>query len=238
MEMRTYLLASASLLAMTAHANAAPIAFIIGSAITSLATASPFVASLVAALFPAGASAAAIGSAALSAVAFAGSIAAQALMRPKIPTQSIKNTVKGSEGPGIFAFGRVEIEGRIGFANTAGYNISRLALHAFGVLDGVEQYFYDGRETTVEADGNVSTPPWAKGGSPPSYMNVQTKAGDGTETAWSSLVSDFPGQWTTDHRARGIAQSLMRITSPGTASNKFGRLLQGGVKNIRLRARI
>lgn len=239
MKFRTVLVAGASLLAMTAHASAEPITFIIGSALTSLAVASPTVFSVMAVIFPAGASAATMGSAVLSAAMMAASVAGS-FMRPKVPTQKIKNTVQGSEAEGRTAFGRVEIESVINYGNTAGYFISRLGLHCFGELDAVEQYFYDDREITVEANGYVSTPPWARPPAHvrPSYMNVQTKIGDGAETAWPSLMSDFPSAWTADHRVRGIVQSLMRIESPGTSSNRFARLLQGGVKSLGARARI
>lgn len=241
MKIRTAILAGASLLAMTAHAHAFEA---IGIMIVNAAFAIPGGVSALGFLFQAGASAAVIGQAFVGAALFAGNIAASLFMRPKVPTQSIKNTIKGAEGPGIHAFGRVEIKGRLIYGNTAGYNISRLIAHCFGEMDGVETYYYDGREITVEADGYVSSPPWARPPTEgtPSYMRVRTKVGDGTETAWDSLVSDFPSIWTADHRVRGIAQSLMRIISPGrsstSASKKFTAMLQGGVKDLSLKARI
>lgn len=228
-----------ALLAATGYAHADPITFLIGSAITSAAIAIPGGVAVLGFLFPAGASAAAIGSAALSAALTAASIAAS-FIRPKVRTKAIKQTSQGAEGPGIYAFGRVEIEGRILFGNTSGFFLSRWIGHAFGPLDGIEAHFYDGREITVEPDGYVSTPPWARppGHPRPSYMNVKTKVGDGTETTPASLLTDFPSTITSAHRNRGIAASVLRIESPGVASPRFGRLLQGGIKGYRQRDRL
>jgi hypothetical protein len=61
MKLKTLCLSIAALLAMTAYANAQPIFFLVGSAITSAAVSIPGGAALLGALFPAGASAAAIG---------------------------------------------------------------------------------------------------------------------------------------------------------------------------------
>ena len=154
----------------------------------------------------------------------------------KVKPQSIKTTVKASEGAGRYALGRVEVAGKIGFANTKGYLISRLLFHSFGEADEIEEYIYDGREIIIDSIGNVVSPPWVHTGG--SYMNLQSAMGTGNETAWGALVADFPGQWTSDHRARGIFQTLMRIKNPGTGSDKFPKLLTGGVKELKVVARV
>lgn len=228
MRFKTVLMAGASVLAMTAHAHAEPISLAL-----SLLTSSFFAGS---AVTIAGLS---VGTFLSTAFAVGASIYS-ALSQKKPNTKAIKQTSQGSEGHGIYAFGRVEIEGRIVFGNTAGFFLSRWIAHCFGPLDGVETYFYNGREITVEPDGYVSTPPWARppGHPRPSYMNVKTKVGDGTETTPASLLTDFPSSITSAHRNRGIAASVMRIENPGQQSPRFGRLLQGGIKGLRLLARV
>src|SRR5690606_39773495 len=66
--------------------------------------------------------------------------------------------------------------------------------------------------------------------------NLRTKAGDGSETAWPQLVSAFPSLWTSDHRVRGIAQTLARYISPGLDTEegiaKFNKLFQGGEPDV------
>lgn len=150
--------------------------------------------------------------------------------------QDIKNTTKGKEGPGRYSFGRVEIAAQIGFGNTKDYSIYRLLFHSFGPLDGVEEYIYSGKEVVVGSNGDVESPPWAKPGG--SYMNLKTAVGDGTEQAWPDLIADFPDLWTTEHRAQGIAQTLLRVTNPGVGSDKFAKILNAGLQELKIRARM
>ena len=167
------------------------------------------------------------------------SIGAQVLLAPKQKTpepQDLKTTKKSEEGPGYIVFGRGEVEGQIAFGNTAGYYLYRLILHAFGPLDAVEEYFYDGRSVVVEANGKVSSPPFARAGNE-SYLTLKTKAGDGGELAWPELMSAFPGLWTSEHRVRGIVQTLLVAYNPGTADEKFGVLYTGGLKSVKIRGR-
>jgi len=166
-------------------------------------------------------------------------LGAQALFRPRgqqIDPNRLKQTQQGSEGPGIHAFGLVELAGKIDYGNTDGYLIYRLILHCFGPAVAIEQYFYDGRPVTVEANGDVSTPPFARPGG--SWLNLQHRVGDGTEVAWPGLLSSFPDVWTADHRVRGIFQTLMRFENPGTGNELFPELLQGGIRDTRVRARV
>jgi len=243
MKIRTVLLAGASLLALTTHAYSFEA---IGILIVNVAFALPGGVPALAALFPAGASAATIGAAAVSTALSLGGLAVSFLNQPKLPTQKIKQTTQGAEGPGITLFGRAEAKGRILFGRSTGYYHTRLVAHAFGPVSTIEAYFYDGREITVEPDGLVSSPPWAYwdpgggwdiAGSTGSFMNVLSQVGDGTEEAFASMLTDFPSTWTAAHRNIGLAQSRVRIRSPGTQSDKFGRLLQGGVKELSVRGR-
>ena len=229
MKLKTLLVAGTSLLAMTAHAYAwTAIGNFVISGLLSVGLGG---------LLSAG-TAAAIG---LTAVQTIGSLALTALnfIRAKPPSadpNTLKNTSKGAEGHGRYAFGRVMMEGKIGFGNTAGYNIHRLVLHCFGPIDAVEEYFYDGRAITVEEDGSVSSPPFARTGG--SNLYLRTKSGDGSETAWPQLKADFPSLWTDDHRVAGIGQTLVTFINPGTGSPRFPRLLTGGVKPVKILARV
>ena len=229
MKMKTALLTSTSLLAMTVHAHAF-------SAIGNLVI-SGLLAVGLGGLLPA-ASAAAIGLGAVLTVAQLGATALN-FIRMKPPSadpNKLKNTSKGAEGHGRYAFGRVMMEGKIAFGNTAGYNIHRLVLHCFGPIDAVEEYYYDGRAVTVEEDGSVSSPPFARTGG--SNLYLRTKPGDGTETAWPQLKADFPTLWTDNHRVAGIGQTLLTFINPGTGSSRFPRLLTGGVKPVKILARV
>lgn len=229
MKAKTVLLAGASLLAMTAHAHALPA---IGNIVIS-----GMLAVGLGGLLPLG-TAAAIGLSALQTIG-ALALTASSFIRSKPPEADpniLKQTTKGAEGHGRYAFGRVMLEGKIAFGNTASYHIHRLILHCFGPIDAVEEYFYDGRSITVEEDGGVSSPPFATSGG--SRLYLRTKVGDGSEVAWPELKSSYPTLWSDDHRAAGIAQTLLVFLNPGTTSELFPRLLTGGIKSVRVQARV
>jgi hypothetical protein len=164
-----------------------------------------------------------------------------ALLQPKPEApkpDTLRDTQKSEEGPGRWAIGRLELEGRISFGDTNDLNIMRVILHAFGELDSIEETIYDGRSVTVEDDGAVSTQPYVSEDGSYSFVNIFTKPGDGTETAWDELIEYFPGRWTEDHRLRGIFQTLLWIKSPGIDEMKFNGLFGGGIKDVRYVARM
>lgn len=155
--------------------------------------------------------------------------------RQKVDPGQFKNTFRTADSSEVNAIGRVRVSGLLIFGNTSGFDRYRLLGHAKGPLIGIEQHFLGGREVTIEPDGNVSSPPW---GTPSgSYCYVTTKIGDGSESAWAPLVSAFPSLWTSAHRVRGIAQSLVKFISPGYQEAKFARLYAGGEPEYSIVAR-
>lgn len=162
------------------------------------------------------------------------SIGLQALAgKPKareIDPGQAKDTFKSDESSEIRAIGRVRIGGLKAFGNTNGANRYRVICHCKGEVDGVEEYYLGGREVIVDSDGAVSSPPYAKLGG--SWVYIKEKAGTGSETAWTELITAFPTLWTAEHRIRGIAQSLIQYISPGLSSSKFLELYQSGVPDL------
>jgi len=155
--------------------------------------------------------------------------------RQKVDPGQFRNTFKTADSSEVNAIGRVKLSGLLAFGNTAAFDRYRLILHAASRLIGIEQHYLGGREVTVEPDGNVSSPPW---GTPSgSYCYVTSKIGDGSESAWSALVSAFPSLWSSAHRVRGIAQSLVKFISPGYQNDKFARLYAGGEPEYSIVAR-
>lgn len=121
----------------------------------------------------------------------------------------------------------MRVGGLKAFGNTrGGTDRYRLICHTRGKVSVVEAHYLGGREVTVESDRQLSSPPWAKVGG--SYVFIKSKIGDGTETAWAELMAAFPDLWTSAHRVRGIAQSLVQYISPGVTTEKFMKLFQSG----------
>jgi hypothetical protein len=216
MKLRTVALAGASLLAMTAHASADPVSigfFLFAGPLGSVFSFSALV------------TAAQIG---LYGIGIGASLLTGALNQPgRIDPGQYKNTFETGESSEVNAIGRVRLGGLKAFGNTKGPGRYRLIWHCKGRLDAVEQHFLGGREVTVEADGAVSSPPYAKPDLA-SWVYIRSKPGDGTETAWTDLMSEFPTLWTPDHKCQGIFQSNILYISPGFTDPKFVKMFQGG----------
>jgi hypothetical protein len=138
-----------------------------------------------------------------------------------------KQTFESAEASEIRAVGRVRIGGLQNFGNTKAIDSYRVISHCRGEIDGIESTFLGGREVVIEADGAVSSPPYAaaSGGS---YVYVYAKSGSVGETAWAELVTQFPGQWSAEHKGQGVAQTLVRYISPGIGTPKWARMFQQG----------
>lgn len=233
---RVILLASSSvaaLLAGTKLAFAEPVSLSIAAVSAFLAT--PVITTA------AGATALTIGGA-LSIAFTIGSIGLQLGLqatqkKPRLNPTDAKSTFESSEAPEINAIGRVRLGGLKIFGNTSMSDRYRLVAHCKGELAAIEAYFLGGREVTVNSDGAVSSPPYARPGGD-SYVFVLSKVGDGTEVTWGTLQVTFPTIWTVNHRVRGIAQSLIRYINPGLTSPKFQKMYQGGPPDLEIIARV
>jgi hypothetical protein len=219
MKSMTFLLfAGAALATMAGPANAEPIS--IGNAVFAF---------LYGAGLP-GAVANAIAVAAPYVLAAGATVASVALNRPKggaISPQDAKSTFETQDSAVMEGIGRVRVGGLQAFGNTDGSTRARLVCRLQGPVDAVETRYIGGIEVTVDDNGDVSSPPWAKPGG--SWATWLDKRGDGSEAAWSQLTGLFPGLWTGDHRVRGIAQSLLLWFNPGLAKPKYLSLYQNGV---------
>ncbi len=228
MRLKSLFLAGASVLAMTSVAHADPI-------LTPLTLA--LFAGPLGAVFTPGIIYGALqiaGIAALGALQFA-----LAPKTPKINPGQFKQTIRAEEASELNGIGRVRLGGVLALGNTKHPNIYRLLLHVRGPIDFTELFFLNGRETIIDENGLALTPPWVKSfttaGSgifeattADSFVKIEQKAGDGTETAWPALKTDFSDLWTDDHRVRGIFQSLMTVTSPGIAHPYYLTLFSSG----------
>lgn len=143
----------------------------------------------------------------------------------------LKETFTGAESPEINAIGRVRVGGVLFFGNTNQFDRFRLIGQSKGPIDGIENTYLGGQEVLLFSNGHVASPPYVD--SPNlSYIEIHNKDGDGTETAWASLIAAFPSLWTDDHRVRGISQCLVRYESPGFTDPDYVRFYQGGAPNL------
>ncbi|MPZ58430.1 MAG: hypothetical protein GEU91_18445 [Rhizobiales bacterium] len=227
------LFAAAALLAATTPVHADPItlvATVVASLLSSLpiAVTAPIIASI-----GITAAAQAIG----AALVIGGLAAASFLFSPTrsgvaIDPGQLKETFEGEESAEINAVGRVRLGGVKIFGNTNEEDRFRLIGQCKGPIDLVEETYLGGQEVVLEpATGEVMSPPYRTSGGD-SFIIVNTKIGDGTETAWTDLISFFPQLWTAAHRVRGIAQALAHYISPGFTNPLFVKFYQSGAPNL------
>ncbi len=227
--LRLLFASGASFVAMSADAHADPIS-LIATAIHGFLLSSTAVAATAAGTIATIAANVIVG----------GALVGLSLVGRQRPTGTVKaadakGTFESGESSVIEGLGRVRVGGLKAFGNTDGATRWRMVCRLQGPIDAVESYFVGGREVTVDPDGGVSSPPWVRPGG--SWMKWEDKKGTGTETAWPALVSAFPSLWTSAHRARGIAQSLITYFNPGLTEPKYLTLYQGGVPDTEWIAR-
>lgn len=227
--LKILLATTTALMWSSTYANAMP--FTIGSAVLSLGLAIPGGTAALS-LFGA-ASAASIGGSVISFAITAAQVAFSIFAKPNTPRpEAVKSTVQGSSGPGRHCFGTVLSAAKIAYGRTTNRIVYKLGLQYFGERDGIEEVFINGVPSIVEDDGVCSSRPWTKDPSPGSYLDIQFKPGDGTETVWTELNAAYPKEWTTNHKVQGIAQFQGIAYSPGVGSGQFAKRFQNRFPEI------
>ena len=152
----------------------------------------------------------------------------------KIDPGKAKETITAAEESERRALGRVRLGGVIAFGSTNATRRFRMILQA-RKLDAFEEFYLGGFEVVRNDAGEILSKPYVISGT--KYITLKTDTGDESKTAWSDLTTYFPAIWTSNHRARGIAQVLALFVSPGLTSSRFLRLYQQGVPGVETVAR-
>jgi hypothetical protein len=137
------------------------------------------------------------------------------LTHPKIPNLSDEFgrelQLNGDPvAPRKICYGEARTAGTLRFHRAKGENNKDLYLVIVLVgheIDSVQEAEFDGDTLTLDGSGNVTSPSkWA------GLINVRYKLGTDDQTADSTLVAEFPGVWTTDHRLRGLPYAIVKLT--------------------------
>lgn len=156
-----------------------------------------------------------------------GLLAVSLLTQPKPPgsPEQAKTTIEHEEAPRRFILGRGRISGtrvfrcdsEAGVPNfeDGGVLFDLLAM-CQGPLDEVEEFYLAGREVVVDkANAAVSSVPYKRAaGSGDSRAFLNVKYGVGSQTAFTEMITQFPRDWTADHRGRGVIVTMARFSSP------------------------
>lgn len=140
----------------------------------------------------------------------ASSLLNPAQQQPNAPKpEDGKYNLKQSVPPLVYALGRVKKAGDYAFLEETGgtaYHITVIAAHK---INGFVSHWLHDEEVGTDGSGFVVYP----GHFGPSYVQIQTREGGSSSTAYSEIVSTFPSVWTDDHRGDGLASVMMSVAS-------------------------
>lgn len=123
--------------------------------------------------------------------------------KPKGDPQQV--TVKQSLPPRWRSYGEVKIAGAYGFIETAGGQLYQLIIHGEGPWHAIDQAWFNDKDGGIDGGGVVTALPWA------SNITVERHLGAASQTASPMLTVAFPGIWTSDHRLRGLAYTVVKM---------------------------
>jgi hypothetical protein len=111
--------------------------------------------------------------------------------------EDVQSSLREAISPRMRFYGKNKASGNWLFGESKDGNLHKVLAISHGEIDGIESYWVDDNEVTLDGSGNVQESPYTN------LVKIQTRLGLSTETAYSDLVSEFT-EYTTDHRGDGI----------------------------------
>lgn len=102
-------------------------------------------------------------------------------------------------------YGRVRVAGAQIFAIAVSGIFYRVLAHGQGKIDGIEKYFLDNREITIDGSGYVTNAEYQYRGR--SKVKIETRDGGDAPSHYASLGAAV-AEWTSDHLGKGVFHSL------------------------------
>jgi hypothetical protein len=138
-------------------------------------------------------------------------------------------TVKQALPARTRSYGRVKVGGAIAFIETSFGDLYQAIIHGEGPWDAVEEIWLNDQQGGADLSAGYGAAPWF------ALVKVYSHLGETTQTADGVLTSAFPGFWTSDHRLRGLAYSVLRC---GYVKEKFfSKFYPNGIPTVRVVAR-
>ena len=125
--------------------------------------------------------------------------------------------------PHQIIYGQTRVGGAVFYQTvTGGAQFLHRAIAVAGhEIESYVTLFLNDESVTLDGSGNVLTPAKYSG-----YVRIKTHLGSDSQTADTDMVSEI-AEWTTDHRARGIAYIYVRFNHDG--SDEARLLFQNGI---------
>lgn len=118
-------------------------------------------------------------------------------------------SIRESAGDWQIVYGRMQVGGVITYAQVTGSDRKLLTVHTIACheIDAIEKIFVDNTELTFPGGWG-----WCTG--PSTFANkvyAQVNLGTAGQSAFSQLITDSGGKWTSNHRQRGRAGVYLKF---------------------------
>lgn len=147
--------------------------------------------------------------------------------KPKGDPQQV--TVKQAIPARTRSYGRVKVGGALVFMETGGIGaLFQAIVHGEGEWDAIEEWWLNDQNAHLSG-GAVTVLPWG------SNITIESNLGSAGQAASAKLTSAFVGIWTSDHRLRGLAYSVMQLA--WVQEKVFPKVYPNGPPALRVVAR-
>lgn len=160
-------------------------------------------------------------------VAAAAALALATVFKPKGPKpEQQERAIKMALPPRVSAYGRVRLYGAyiLYVTNEDGYAVDVWAYHDGQIHAILHRYLGDKR---IQLNGSGFVLPQDKEFGDGDTVQIGTRLGLPTETAFSQVISRVPNIWTANHRGDGVVTGFM-ISKPVKGKNFSDVYPQGG----------
>ncbi len=170
------------------------------------------------------------------------SVALSVALRPDAPAQTTPDNIKlqreQAVGPRIRHYGRVRAGGQVVFRRAKAGIMLELIAHGHGEIDGIEGYFLDKTEVSIDASGYVTDPQYVvKSNSDKAISRVRilTRRGQVPSSHYTAIENRWPA-FDATHRLDGIWSTLL-ISNQVAAEDFRGVYPNGRPPEIEIVAR-
>lgn len=159
------------------------------------------------------------------AVTAVASYAASRILAPGRPGPSFgQQEIKQPAPPLRVILGRLKVGVALNFAATSGedspnrYTYARIGLLAGHEIDEIEAHYLYGAPMDVDPTTHEVQNSFGPLGST-YYVQIYSHLGDPAQTADTAMQTIFPGIWTSAHRGRGLAYTVLLCFNPGSGED-------------------
>lgn len=117
--------------------------------------------------------------------------------------EDVQSTVRQATAPRARHYGLVKVAGPLAFFEAKEGKQHACVLLSQGEITSFEEHWLGDDLVTLDGSNFVNEEKYTHAGS--KRVKINTTVGTDDQTAFADLVAAFPGDYTTDHRLRGIA---------------------------------